>query len=112
MALAPDPDAALMLRVKQGNTDAFAMLVDKYKLAPKIMEYLEQAGLRWPPARLVHLCLVAFACAVTVSWLMLPLPKVVDLLVGLVAGCGPVTRTVSWCRGAEGRVRAGPADPG
>ena len=31
MALAPDPDAALMLRVKQGNADAFAMLVDKYK---------------------------------------------------------------------------------
>ncbi len=66
------------------------MLVDKYKLAPKIMEYLEQAGLRWPPARLVHLCLVAFACGVAVSWLMLPLPKVLDLLVGLAAGCGPV----------------------
>jgi len=26
-----DPDAALMLRVKQGDTDAFAELVDKYK---------------------------------------------------------------------------------
>jgi RNA polymerase sigma-70 factor (ECF subfamily) len=26
-----DPDAALMLRVKQGDTDAFAQLVDKYK---------------------------------------------------------------------------------
>jgi len=31
MALAPDPDAALMLCVKQGDTDAFAVLVDKYK---------------------------------------------------------------------------------
>jgi tight adherence protein B len=66
------------------------MLVDKYKLGPKIMEYLEQAGLRWPPARLVHLCLVAFACAVTASWLMLPLPKVLDLLVGLVAASAPL----------------------
>jgi RNA polymerase sigma-70 factor, ECF subfamily len=27
----PDPDAALMLRVKQGDTAAFAELVDKYK---------------------------------------------------------------------------------
>jgi RNA polymerase sigma-70 factor (ECF subfamily) len=27
----PDPDAALMLRVKQGDTAAFAPLVDKYK---------------------------------------------------------------------------------
>src|SRR5258707_4846891 len=26
-----DPDAALMLRVKQGDSDAFAQLVDKYK---------------------------------------------------------------------------------
>ena len=27
----PDPDAALMLRVKQGDTNAFAELVEKYK---------------------------------------------------------------------------------
>jgi RNA polymerase sigma-70 factor (ECF subfamily) len=31
MAVAPDPDAALMLRVKQGDMGAFALLVDKYK---------------------------------------------------------------------------------
>ena len=31
MPAEPDPDAALMLRVKQGDTDAFAQLVDKYK---------------------------------------------------------------------------------
>ena len=31
MAAEPDPDAALMLRVKQGDTAAFAEQVDKYK---------------------------------------------------------------------------------
>ena len=31
MSAAADPDAALMLRVKQGDTAAFAELVDKYK---------------------------------------------------------------------------------
>jgi len=31
MSAEPDPDAALMLRVKQGDTGAFAELVDKYK---------------------------------------------------------------------------------
>jgi RNA polymerase sigma-70 factor, ECF subfamily len=31
MSAAADPDAALMLRVKQGDTAAFAALVDKYK---------------------------------------------------------------------------------
>lgn len=31
MSTGPDPDAALMLRVKQGDTAAFEQLVDKYK---------------------------------------------------------------------------------
>jgi RNA polymerase sigma-70 factor, ECF subfamily len=31
MSATPDPDAALMLRVRQGDTCAFAELVDKYK---------------------------------------------------------------------------------
>jgi RNA polymerase sigma-70 factor, ECF subfamily len=31
MSATPDPDAALMLRVKQGDTAAFTELVDKYK---------------------------------------------------------------------------------
>src|ERR1700677_1577612 len=31
MAVQPDPDAALMLRVKRGDRAAFAELVDKYK---------------------------------------------------------------------------------
>ena len=31
MAAQTDPDAALMLRVKQGDSGAFAELVDKYK---------------------------------------------------------------------------------
>src|SRR3989440_1289593 len=31
MPAEPDPDAALMLRVKQGDATAFAQLVDKYK---------------------------------------------------------------------------------
>src|SRR5579859_3589885 len=31
MSANPDPDASLMLRVKRGDTEAFAELVDKYK---------------------------------------------------------------------------------
>ena len=31
MPVNPDPDAALMLRVKQGDTAAFTTLVEKYK---------------------------------------------------------------------------------
>jgi tight adherence protein B len=66
------------------------MVVDKYKLAPKIQEMLEQAGLRWPPARLVHLCLVSFAGGVVAGYILLPIPNILDLLVGAVAGCAPL----------------------
>src|SRR5262249_20355742 len=65
------------------------MLVDKYKLGPKIQEFLEQAGLKWTPARLVHLCLVCFAVGLAAAWLMLPLPHVFAILVGFLAGGGP-----------------------
>ena len=51
------------------------MVVDKYKLGPKIEEFLEQAGLRWAPARLVHLCLMAFVAGLAIAWLMLPIPR-------------------------------------
>ncbi len=66
------------------------MLVDKYKLGPKIQEFLEQAGLRWPPARLVHLCLMAFGGGVVVAYIVLPIPNILDLLVGVLAGLGPL----------------------
>jgi tight adherence protein B len=65
------------------------MLVDKYKLAPKIEALLEQAGLRWPPARLVHLCLLAFAGAVVAAYVLLPIPSIFDVLVGAVAAGAP-----------------------
>lgn len=76
------------------------LLVEKYQLGPKIQEFLEQAGLRWAPARLVHLCLVSFAAGTTVAWLMLPIPHVLSIMVGLAAGSGPVIY-VWWKRRAR-----------
>jgi tight adherence protein B len=66
------------------------LLVDKYQLGPKILEYLEQGGLKWSPARLVHLCLVAFGSGLAIAWVLLPIPHVFALLIGLVAATGPV----------------------
>ena len=67
------------------------LLVEKYRLGPKIQTYLEQAGLsQWTPARLVHLCIVAFLSGLGAAWILLPVPKFVAVLVGLVAACGPV----------------------
>ena len=66
------------------------LLVDKYKLGPKILQYLEQAGLKWSPAKLVHLCLMAFAGGTVIAWLMLPIPHVLSVLAGLLFATGPV----------------------
>jgi tight adherence protein B len=66
------------------------ILVDKYKLGPKILEFLEQAGLKWSPARLVHLCLVCAASAFAGAWVLLPLPHIFAVVVGLLAAGAPV----------------------
>jgi tight adherence protein B len=83
------PQSVLQTNVAAKNKLA-EMLVEKYRLGPKIQGLLEQAGLRWAPAHLVHLCLVAFACGAAFAWLMLPMPIILDVLVGLATGSIPV----------------------
>ena len=58
------------------------MLVEKYKLGPKIAEMLEQAGMNWQPARFVHLTIVCFGAGFAACWLLLPLPHVFSPLLG------------------------------
>jgi tight adherence protein B len=65
------------------------MLVEKYQLGPKLAILLEQAGLNWQPARLMHLMLVAFMAGTAFGWLMLPIPKLLALVLGLAAAAGP-----------------------
>ncbi len=65
------------------------LLVEKYKLGPKIAMWLEQAGLAWQPAHLVHLSLMAFGVTLALTWLMLPVPKWIDLLVASAAAAVP-----------------------
>lgn len=78
-------------------------LVEKYRMGPKIQIFLEQAGLtRWTPARLVHLCIVAFFSGLGLAWVLLPLPKLAAVLVGLASATGPVIY-VWWVR--RGRLR-------
>src|SRR5438552_4621773 len=50
------------------------LLVEKYRLGPKMQILLEQAGLKWTPARLVHFCIVAFMAGFFGGWMLLPIP--------------------------------------
>jgi len=85
---APD-QPAVITKVESTKNQFAQQLVEKYRLGPKIGEILEQAGISWPPARLVHLTIVALGSGLAISWLFLPIPKWAALLVGLASGAGP-----------------------
>lgn len=78
------------------------MLVERYRLGPKTALLLEQAGLKWSPARLVHLCLVSGLGALSFVWLVLPLPKIMAIAAGVAASAVPVGY-VYWTR--RGRLK-------
>jgi tight adherence protein B len=65
------------------------MLVDRYGLAPKLGELLEQAGLSWQPARFVHLTFIAFLGGTGLSWVVLSSVRSIAVFVGLAAAAGP-----------------------
>ncbi len=92
-----------VLNAQDGSKNKFArMLVEKYQLGPKLSALLEQAGLsKWSPARLMHLCLMAFMAGTAAVWMLLPVPKFVALIVGAVASLGPIGY-VWWLR--KGRL--------
>ena len=65
------------------------MVVERFKLGPRLQQFIEQAGLRWLPSRFVHLTLVLFLVGCGVGWLLLPVAKPLALLLGVLAGAGP-----------------------
>ena len=68
-----------MISGGQSGNKLAQMLVEKYQLGPKMQLLLEQAGLRWSAARLVHLTLVAsFLARFALAWFWL-LPHSVAL---------------------------------
>lgn len=99
-----DPGDASVLTTQETVKNRLAhLLVEKYQLGPKMTMMLEQAGLsQWTPARLVHLCLMAFAATTGVVWLMLPVPKIVAVAAGALATQGPVGY-ILWLR--RGRLK-------
>ena len=84
------PEQPAILNKVESTKNQFAQkLVEKYRLGPKIGVFLEQAGLSWSAARLVHLTIVAFGSGLAISWLFLN-PKWLAPLVGLASGAGPL----------------------
>jgi len=72
-----------VIHTQQGGNKFAQLLVEKYQLGPKMQLFLEQAGLKWTPARLIHLCIMAFAAGMAAAWVLLPLPIALDFVIGL-----------------------------
>ncbi len=72
------------------NKNQFAQaVVEKYQLGPKLNTLMEQAGLNWPPARVVNLSIMTFGSVLAIGWLFLPIPKLLTLVIALVASALP-----------------------
>jgi tight adherence protein B len=78
-----------IIQTQQSGNKFAQLLVEKYQLGPKMQLFLEQAGLRWTPARLLHLCIMAFGAGFIFGWVILPIPMALDLVVGLVFAPAP-----------------------
>ena len=85
---APAEKQVIINRTDTKNQFAQAV-VEKYQLGPKLGTLMEQAGLNWPPARVVNLSIMTFGSALAIGWLFLPIPKLVTLVVALVAAAAP-----------------------
>src|SRR5207253_1056202 len=83
-----DGEQSIIHTAKGGNKFA-QLVVEKYQLGPKMQLFLEQAGLRWSPARLVHLSIMAFGVGFVAGWVILPIPMALDLLIGLAIAPAP-----------------------
>jgi tight adherence protein B len=78
-----------IIHTQQGGNKFAQLVVEKYQLGPRMQLLLEQAGLRWSPARLVHLSIMAFAAGFVFGWVVLPIPTALDLVVGLAIAPAP-----------------------
>jgi tight adherence protein B len=89
-AKAADGLTPTVVRQQEAAKNKFAqMLVDKWKIGPKLAQFLEQAGMQWQPARFVHLTIVAFGAGFAAGWIFIPLAHFIAILTGIAAGVGP-----------------------
>jgi len=65
-------------------------LLARFPVIPTLRDWLEQAGLKWHPARLLHLCLALFLAAVTALWQAAPGWRKAAPVVGAAAGSLPL----------------------
>lgn len=82
-------EASVMQQDTGANNRVAQKIVDRFQLGPKIAILLEQAGMRWAPARLVHTCILGFMAGFILGW-MLTSSLLVAMGLGAAASAGPI----------------------
>lgn len=84
--------AAPLIQTEDRTTGRLVMgLMQRWALSGRAARLLEQAGLRWKPARLAHACLALFLAGFVLGWQFVPGNRLlVNLAIGAVLGCLPV----------------------
>lgn len=85
--------AAVPLLTEEDKTTGKIVLrvLHRYQLQDRLKTLLEQAGLKWKVARLIHMCLALFLAGFAVGWLFLPSRfQSLAVLPALGAGCLPL----------------------
>jgi len=83
---------APLISVEDHTTGKWVLrLMRRFQLHDRLQRLIEQAGLKWKVARLVHLCLALFLAAFWLGWLLLPGHyRAAAFLLGAAAGCLPL----------------------
>ena len=64
-------EASVMQQDTGAKNKVAQKIVDRFQLGPKIATFLEQAGMRWAPARLVHTCIAEFhGAGAVLGWML------------------------------------------
>lgn len=80
---------AVITKTDTAKNQFAQQLVEKYHLGPRMGQLLEQAGLSWTPARLLHMTIMTVGVTLVAAWFFLPIPPWASVLVALAAGAGP-----------------------
>ena len=81
-----------LLAVEDKTTGRVVLRIMKqFQLQVRLQTMLEQAGLKWKPARLIHMCLALFLGGFALGWLFLPVRyQPLAVLPGAVFGFLPI----------------------
>jgi tight adherence protein B len=83
--------AQLIQTEDQSTGRVVLRLLQRFQLQKRLVELLDQAGLKWRPARVVHSCLALFLTAFLLSRYVFPVPYLaLQLAIGFLAAAFPV----------------------